>query len=83
MAVPERDFGAGATSQTATFGVLVRLQTGEQLAVQSASSFEDAVEQAQSLAGRFSRAGEWPFIAGRCIRPEAVVSIDIERSLER
>ena len=66
----------------ASFALFVRLQNGEKLAVDSTETFEDAVEQAKSLAGRFSRAGEWPLIAGRCIRPECVVSIDIERALE-
>lgn len=73
---------AVATPATASFAVLVRLQTGEQLAIDSAATFESAAELARSLAGRFSRAGEWPLISGRCIRPDAVVSIDIERALE-
>ena len=64
------------------FAVLLRLQTGERIAVDRAESFEAAVEVARELAGRFARATEWPLLAGRCIRPEAVVSVDIERTLE-
>ncbi|MGH2935186.1 MAG: hypothetical protein ACRDL2_11845 [Gaiellaceae bacterium] len=67
---------------SATFAILVRLQTGERVAVESAGTFESAADVARSLAGRFARAGEWPLFGGRCIRPEAVVSIDIERTLD-
>lgn len=72
---------ASAEAST-TFAILVRLQTGERVAVDSAKTFEAASELALSLAGRFARAGEWPLFGGRCIRPEAVVSIDIERTLD-
>jgi len=66
----------------AAFSVLVRLQSGEQVAVDKVGSFERAADLARTLAGRFATAGEWPFVAGRCIRPDAVVSIDVERALE-
>jgi hypothetical protein len=72
---------AGATVEP-RFAVLVRLNSGEQLSVEAAATFESATQLARSIAGRFSRAGEWPLIGGRCIRPEAVVSVDIERALE-
>lgn len=70
------------TPVATVFAVLLRLQTGERIAVDRAGSFEAAVEVARELAGRFARATEWPLLAGRCIRPEAVVSVDIERTLE-
>jgi len=70
------------TPVATVFAVLLRLQTGERIAVDRAGSFEAAVEVARELAGRFARATEWPLLAGRCIRPEAVVSVDIERMLE-
>lgn len=68
---------------TTTFTVFVHLGTGERLAAETAATFESAAEVARSLAGQFARATEWPLIAGRCIRPDAVVSVDIERTLER
>ena len=64
------------------FAVVVRLVSGERLAVDAAESLESAAQLARSLAGRFSQAGDWPLVGGRFIRPEAVVSIDIERGLE-
>lgn len=64
------------------FAVLVRLQTGDRIAAETAETFESAVEVARTIAGRFATAGEWPLIGGRCVRPDAVVSIDIERALE-
>jgi hypothetical protein len=70
------------TPVATVFAVLLRLQTGERIAVDRAASFEAAVEVARELAGRFARATEWPLLAGRCIRPEAVVSVDIELTLE-
>ena len=66
-----------------TFTIVVRLQTGERLAADTAATFENAAEVARALAGKFARAGEWPLIAGRCIRPDAIVSVDIERPLAR
>jgi hypothetical protein len=80
------DTSATALPSTETapesFAVRVRLTTGEQLAVEMSPTFDSAAELARSLAGRFSRGGEWPLLGGRCVRPEAVVSIDIERALE-
>ena len=64
------------------FVVLVRLASGEQVAADASDNLETAAQLARSLAGRFTRGGEWPFIGGRFIRLEAVVSIDIERALE-
>jgi len=70
------------TPVTTIFAVLLRFQTGERIAVDRAASFEDAAKVARGLAERFARATEWPLVAGRCIRPDAVVSVDIERTLE-
>jgi hypothetical protein len=65
-----------------TFAVLLRLQSGERIPVDRAASFETASEVARGLADRFAGATEWPLLAGRYIRPDAVVSVDIERALE-
>jgi hypothetical protein len=64
------------------FAVLVRLQTGERVAVDTATSYEAAVGVARTIAAGFAGTTEWPLLAGRCIRPEAVVSVDIERNLQ-
>ncbi len=73
---------AGVIAAPASFTILVRLQTGEQVPVEAAATFEHAAELARSLAGQFASADAWPLLGGRCIRPEAVVSIDITRALE-
>ena len=79
---PPAEPAPAPTPVATVFAVLLRLQTGERIDVDTAASFEAAVEVARELAGRFARATEWPLLAGRCIRPEAVVSVDIERTLE-
>ncbi len=67
---------------TTVFAVMLRLQTGERIPVDRAASFETAAEVARGLADRFAGATEWPLLAGRYIRPDAVVSVDIEHALE-
>lgn len=73
---------ATPTSVATVFAVLLRLQTGERINVDKAASFETAAHVARRLADRLAGATEWPLLAGRCIRPDAVVSVDIERTLE-
>jgi hypothetical protein len=80
--VAERPAEPTPTSVATVFAVLLRLQTGERIAVDKAASFEAAAQVARGHADRFAGATEWPFLAGRCIRPDAVVSVDIERTLE-
>ena len=58
--------------------VLVRLTTGERV---DCGSFEDrrsAHTRALELMRELREDGEWPFVAGRFVRPEAVVSIDLD-----
>jgi hypothetical protein len=64
------------------YALMLRLQNGERLIVDTAVTLESAAELGRTLAVRFAAGGEWPLVAGRFIRPEAVVSVDIERSLE-
>lgn len=64
------------------FAVSMRLRSGEQVAVDVADTFEAATERARAVARTVANGDEWPFVSGRLIRPEAVVSIDIERALE-
>jgi hypothetical protein len=71
-----------ASVAPAGFAVFVRLQSGEQVKVGTADTFEQAAERARAVAETVSGAGEWPFASGRLIRPETIVSIDIERALE-
>jgi hypothetical protein len=66
---------------TAAFSVFIRLESGDHVEVDTAESFERASELARAIVETVSASGEWPFVSGRFIRPEAVVSVDIERAL--
>jgi hypothetical protein len=64
------------------YALVLRLQNGERVIVDRAVTFECAAEMGRALATRFATEAEWPLVAGRFIRPEVVVSVDIERPLE-
>jgi hypothetical protein len=58
--------------------VLVRLENGERIQVGQFDGFEDAKARARGLMAELRQAAEWPFLSGRYVRPEAIVSIDID-----
>jgi hypothetical protein len=62
--------------------VFVRLTSGERVDAGSFGSLEQAKERgteiARTLAGE---APEWPFVAGRFLRPDTIVSLDVEPEL--
>jgi hypothetical protein len=71
---------APAQSQTGDFCVVVRLRDGEGVVeVGSFRDFGTAMEGAQEVIEQFSNAseGQWPFYAGRFIRPDLIVSVDV------
>lgn len=76
---PELQPGVSAAG---SFAVSVRLESGERVAVETADSFDRAAGLARGIVESASSTGEWPFVSGRFIRPTAIVSIDIERTLE-
>jgi hypothetical protein len=78
--VPET--AAPAVAARPAYTLMLRLQSGERMIVETATTFDGAVELARNLVGRFTAADEWPLVAGRFIRPETIVSVDVERSLE-
>lgn len=61
------------------FRVVVRLKEGEGVEVGSFRDFGTAMEGAQEVIEQFSTAteGQWPFYAGRFIRPDLIVSVDV------
>ena len=73
---------AGPLDVAPAYTLVLRLQNGERMTVDAATTFESALELARALAARCAAAGEWPLVAGRFIRPEAIVSVDVERSLD-
>jgi hypothetical protein len=58
--------------------VFVRLANGERIAAGAYTGEKPAEERARELMRALSGDGEWPCIDGRYIRPDAVVSIDVE-----
>jgi hypothetical protein len=58
--------------------VLVRLENGERIEVGHFEGFEPAKTRARALMAELRQAAEWPFLSGRYVRPEAIVSIDID-----
>jgi hypothetical protein len=61
------------------FQIVVRLKEGEGVRVGSFRDFGTAMEGAQEVIEQFSTAteGQWPFYAGRFIRPDLIVSVDV------
>jgi hypothetical protein len=71
-----------ATLQPAHAGVgarvLVRLENGERIEVGAFDGFEAAKERARGLMAELQQSTDWPFLSGRFVRPEAIVSIDVD-----
>jgi hypothetical protein len=60
------------------FRVVVRLSEGDGVEVGEFRDFGTAMEGAQEVIEQFSNAnGSWPFYAGRFIRPDLIVSVDV------
>jgi hypothetical protein len=61
-----------------TFRVFARLSNGERIEVGTHAGEEPAKAEATALM-RFLKAdgGDWPFLDGRFVRPEAIVSVDV------
>jgi hypothetical protein len=60
-----------------TWAVVLRLADGERLEVGSFAGEAEAVEGARSVVAQVAAEGSWPFFAGRFIRPEGIVSVDL------
>jgi hypothetical protein len=60
------------------YRVVVRLQDGDGIDVGEFKDFGTAMEGAQEVIDQFANAnGSWPFYAGRFIRPDLIVSVDV------
>jgi hypothetical protein len=58
--------------------VMLRLTNGERIQMASFEEKDAAKEFALELSRELAVSADWPFIGGRFVRPEAVVSIDID-----
>jgi hypothetical protein len=62
--------------------VFVRLTSGERVDVGSFESLDQAKERGAEIARTLaSESPEWPFVAGRFLRPDTIVSVDVEPEL--
>jgi hypothetical protein len=65
---------------TPTHFVVLRLNGSEPVEIGGFASEEQAESFARTVVGRISRAeeqAEWPFFAGRFLRPQTIVSVDV------
>jgi hypothetical protein len=78
VATPELD-ELFAPKRSGQFRVVVRLKEGDGVEVGEFRDFSTAMEGAQEVIEQFSTAteGQWPFYAGRFIRPDLIVSVDV------
>ena len=58
--------------------VLIRLENGERIEVGNFDGFDAAKKRATDLMDELRQSSEWPFLSGRYVRPDAIVSIDID-----
>lgn len=71
-----------APSAAKSFKVVVRLMDGNGVEVGEFKDFGTAMEGAQEVIEQFAGAdGTWPFYAGRFIRPDLIVSVDLVAGL--
>jgi hypothetical protein len=60
-----------------TWTVVLRLADGERVEVGAFPGEAEAVDGARVIVAQLSTEGSWPFFAGRFIRPEGIVSVDL------
>jgi hypothetical protein len=65
-------------SQPGAFRVVVRMSDGDGVEVGEFRDFGTAMQGAQEVIDQFSHSnGSWPFYAGRFIRPDLIISVDV------
>lgn len=67
-----------AASPALQVHVMLRLTNGERIQMASFEEKDAARQFALELSRELALSADWPFIGGRFVRPEAVVSIDID-----
>jgi hypothetical protein len=68
-----------AAPSSLAFHLYIRLSTGERIDANTFTDLTDAREHAEDLVKRLaSNSHVWPHFGGRYIRPEAIISIDVE-----
>jgi|GEM_PF-1612871 len=79
-AAPEEESAPPKTGR-GEFELVLRLVDGDRMPIGSFDSVEGAQEKAAEVVKQFAemKEGGWPFIGGRFLRPETIVSIDVEQ----
>jgi hypothetical protein len=80
-AQPEAATQPERRSDVGTIEVIVRLVDGDRLLVGRFSDADEAKQCAEALVQSLGgRNGSWPFVGGRFLRPDAIVSVDVAES---
>jgi hypothetical protein len=76
----EDDTPPPAASTGAGFRVSIRLTSGERLTVADCEDIGEAKGYAKALTKQLgaTEADEWPFVNGRFLKPDTIVSVDVE-----
>jgi hypothetical protein len=75
---PEAAFEQSINESLGAFRVVVRLTDGDGVEVGEFRDFGTAMQAAQEVIDQVSRSnGTWPFLAGRFVRPDLIVSVDV------
>jgi hypothetical protein len=75
---PDPDWqGAASPGSLGSIEVAVRLSNGERVLVDRFAELDDARARAEELVRELARDADWPFVAGRYLRPGAVISVDV------
>jgi Type II secretion system (T2SS), protein E, N-terminal domain len=75
-AVPEAP--VAEAGPTTLFRVLIRLTNGERVDAGDFADLEAAKQHAKSLMSQVADdSGDWPFVSGRFLKPDTIVSVDI------
>jgi len=77
----EPSAGTPAAPQATSAGVFVRLTSGERIAAGRFDTQEAAERRARELMIAVDAHGDWPCVDGRFIKPDAVVSIDVDTAV--
>jgi hypothetical protein len=78
-AAPEE--GSTPESGRGEYALVLRLADGDRIPIGTFENVEEAQEKAAEVVKQFDeiKEGGWPFIGGRFLRPETIVSIDVEQ----
>ena len=73
---------APASANDAVFTVSVRLTSGERLTVAECGDIGEAKGYAKALTKQLgtSDSDDWPFVNGRFLKPDTIVSVDVEQT---